>query len=132
MKLRRRKYDVQFPMLKLVFVIVLSQVLLVSCEQKIVVNQDASSDINDAEWQKGKKLFLETCGVCHQVVKKDEIFKRYGNSIAGMNADQKVENLRKLLAGDKHRFVKDDRYSNEELEAIVTFIVTPQKTGIEH
>jgi hypothetical protein len=123
--------------IKLVFVIILGNALIISCNKKTDVDQESSSKIKepsstvyDNEWQKGRKLFLETCGICHQAMKKDEIFKRYSNSIAGMNADQKVENLRKLLAGDKHLFVKDDVYSYEELKALMTFIATPQTTGV--
>jgi nitrate/TMAO reductase-like tetraheme cytochrome c subunit len=123
--------------IKLVFVIILANALIISCNKKTDVDQESSSKIKepsstvyDNEWQKGRKLFLETCGICHQAVKKDEIFKRYINSIAELDEARKAEDLSKILAGDKHLFVKDDVYSYEELKALMTFITTPQKTGI--
>jgi len=89
MKLQQSNTMSNFPNFKLVFIIILSHILVISCEKKTSVNRETSSDINDAEWQKGRKLFLETCGICHQAVKKDEIFKRYITSIAALNAEQK-------------------------------------------
>ena len=123
-------------MLKLAVGILLSLMVTTSCNKKSPataetspVNNDASSEMYDSTWERGRKLFLENCGACHLTVKKDEIFTRFRSAGAGLSIDQNAEEIKKILAGEKHLAIPDDIFNDEELQAIARFIMTPQKTG---
>lgn len=121
------------------FISVLILIVIISCDKKndasnkkTIVQKESSSDLYNSEWVKGKTLFLENCGACHLTVKKDEVFAKYMISIETLSIDQRAQDIKRILAGEKHLAIQDDIFNSEELKAISKFIVTPQKSGVVH